>query len=79
MEVARSPRMNFKKSSEVIQQLSIFYKKENEPYKNVPPSFWDNLIKEGDKNDDGEIDYDEFISMMDRIKLWSYHIYYSLI
>ena len=35
----------------------------------MPPSFWDNLIKEADKNGDGEIDYDEFIAMMDRIKL----------
>lgn len=29
--------------------------------------YWDNMIKEVDKNGDGEIDYNEFIDMMNMI------------
>ena len=56
-----------------------YFFQENDTYKNMPPSFWDNLIKEADKNGDGEIDYDEFISMMDKIRLWFQMIKRNLI
>ena len=69
MEVEKYRRMSCKKFQEVIYAQSLTFFQENDTYKNMPPSFWDNLIKEADKNGDGEIDYDEFISMMDKIKL----------
>ena len=31
-------------------------------------SYWENMIKEVDKNGDGEIDYSEFIDMMSSIQ-----------
>jgi len=37
-------------------------------YKNVKEDYWDNIIKEVDKNGDGEIDYNEFVSMMQNKK-----------
>merc|ERR1712224_1065392 len=36
-------------------------------YKNVDDKYWENMIKEVDKNGDGEIDYSEFIDMMNNI------------
>ncbi len=35
----------------------------------VKDSFWEGIIKEADKNNDGEIDYSEFIEMMDKMKM----------
>lgn len=37
-------------------------------YKNYDESYWDNIIKEVDKNNDGEIDYNEFVEMMSKQK-----------
>ena len=42
---------------------------EEEQYRNQDDQFWDNLIKEADKNGDGEIDYCEFVDMMGARKL----------
>lgn len=33
-------------------------------YKNMTEAYWDSMIKEADKNGDGEIDYNEFCEMM---------------
>jgi len=41
----------------------------------VKDSFWEGIIKEADKNNDGEIDYSEFIEMMDKMKMWSHLIW----
>lgn len=38
-------------------------------YQNSNNSFWENIIKDADKNGDGEIDYNEFIEMMDKMRL----------
>jgi len=35
-------------------------------YKNYDESYWDDMIKEVDKNNDGEIDYNEFVEMMSK-------------
>ena len=37
---------------------------QHEGYKDKPKEFWTNLIAESDKNGDGEIDYDEFVTMI---------------
>ncbi|CAD8207616.1 unnamed protein product [Paramecium octaurelia] len=39
----------------------------NEIYSQSDPQLWQNLISEADQNKDGEIDYLEFVEMMDRI------------
>jgi len=39
---------------------------ENETYKD-DKALWNNLIKEADTDGDGEIDYLEFVEMMDKI------------
>ena len=36
----------------------------HEGYQDKPKEFWTNLIAESDKNGDGEIDYDEFVTMI---------------
>lgn len=40
----------------------------NDFYQNSNNSFWENIIKEADKDGDGEIDYTEFIEMMDKMR-----------
>ncbi|CAK88776.1 unnamed protein product (macronuclear) [Paramecium tetraurelia] len=35
----------------------------------IDEKYWDDMIKEADKNGDGEIDYNEFIEMMDKFSL----------
>lgn len=35
-----------------------------EQFKNKDDKYWDNMIREADKNGDGEIDYNEFSEMM---------------
>jgi len=37
-------------------------------YKNYDENYWDTMIKEVDKNNDGEIDYSEFVEMMTKQK-----------
>ena len=46
-----------------------FLTEEDQDYQNQDESFWDNLIKEADKNGDGEIDYCEFVEMMGAKKI----------
>ncbi|CAD8207367.1 unnamed protein product [Paramecium pentaurelia] len=40
---------------------------DNEIYQQSDPSLWQNLINEADQNKDGEIDYLEFVEMMDKV------------
>lgn len=42
---------------------------ENEIYSNSEQSIWDNLIKDADQNGDGEIDYLEFVEMMENLEI----------
>ena len=42
---------------------------ENEVYSNSEQSIWDNLIKDADQNGDGEIDYLEFVEMMENLEI----------
>jgi calcium-dependent protein kinase len=41
----------------------------DEKFKNLDKSYWENMIKEADKNNDGEIDYNEFLEMMGKTKI----------
>lgn len=65
MEVVKLINMNYKQFQEVIK--IIYYILESE--KIIDEKFWDDMIKEADKNGDGEIDYSEFIEMMDKFSL----------
>jgi len=38
----------------------------DEVHKGKDEKYWDNMIKEADKNGDGEIDYSEFLEMMNK-------------
>jgi len=38
--------------------------KGDEDYSEKGPEFWANLMKDADLNDDGKIDYNEFLIMM---------------
>lgn len=40
-----------------------------ESEKVIDEKYWDDMIREADKNGDGEIDYNEFIEMMDKFSL----------
>ncbi|KAL4486032.1 hypothetical protein ABPG72_003966 [Tetrahymena utriculariae] len=40
----------------------------DEQYKDLNDEYWENMIKEADKNGDGEIDYSEFVEMMNKTK-----------
>ena len=39
----------------------------DEDYKNKSNKFWDELVKEADLNEDGKIDYSEFLFMMQNL------------
>lgn len=36
----------------------------HEDFKDKDDKYWDNMVKDADKNGDGEIDYNEFVEMM---------------
>lgn len=57
-----SPSRNSKMSSRV-NNLNLILA-EDEAYRNVNDSYWEKMIAEVDNNNDGEIDYNEFIDMM---------------
>lgn len=63
MEVVKLINMNYKQCQEVIILLIL------ESEKVIDEKYWDDMIKEADKNGDGEIDYNEFIEMMDKFSL----------
>lgn len=63
----------------VLGSISILIILGNDMYKDSSNDVWDNLVKDADKDGDGEvfisinniykIDYNEFIEMMDKIKI----------
>ena len=65
MEVVKQINMNYK----LFQEVNYIIIKKIESEKILDEKFWDDMIKEADKNGDGEIDYNEFIEMMDKFSL----------
>lgn len=57
--------MNYK----LFQEVNYIIINKIESEKILDEKFWDDMIKEADKNGDGEIDYNEFIEMMDKFSL----------
>lgn len=48
--------------TELMQALS-----KDKTYSMQPESYWADLIKEADKNNDGEIDYAEFVDLIKKL------------
>lgn len=60
--------MNSKKSWDV-KTFTFIYIIASPDYANVDKKYWDDMIKENDQDGDGQINYNEFIEMMGKVKM----------